>query len=74
MTELIERALAEDVGDGDATTEATVDAGARGHVRKPPATRAHLFIRELRVWLRGERQQPGRQLRQAALVFFLFAQ
>jgi nicotinate-nucleotide pyrophosphorylase (carboxylating) len=27
--ELIERALAEDVGDGDATTAATVDAGAR---------------------------------------------
>jgi len=27
--ELIDRALAEDVGDGDATTEATVDAGAR---------------------------------------------
>src|SRR3954464_6611916 len=29
-TDLIDRALAEDVGDGDATTEATVDAGARG--------------------------------------------
>ena len=28
--ELIDRALAEDVGDGDATTEATVDADARG--------------------------------------------
>ena len=27
--ELIDRALAEDVGAGDATTEATVDAGAR---------------------------------------------
>ncbi len=27
--ELIDRALAEDVGDGDATTEATVAAGAR---------------------------------------------
>ena len=27
--ELIDRALAEDLGDGDATTEATVDAGAR---------------------------------------------
>jgi nicotinate-nucleotide pyrophosphorylase (carboxylating) len=27
--DLIDRALAEDVGDGDATTEATVDAGAR---------------------------------------------
>ncbi|MGH2949939.1 MAG: carboxylating nicotinate-nucleotide diphosphorylase [Solirubrobacteraceae bacterium] len=29
MDDLIDRALAEDVGDGDATTEATVDAGAR---------------------------------------------
>jgi nicotinate-nucleotide pyrophosphorylase (carboxylating) len=28
-TDLIDRALAEDVGDGDATSEATVDAGAR---------------------------------------------
>jgi len=28
--QLIDRALAEDVGDGDATTEATVDASARG--------------------------------------------
>src|SRR3954447_1174889 len=29
-TDLIDRALAEDVGEGDATTEATVDAAARG--------------------------------------------
>ena len=29
MDDLIDRALAEDVGDGDATTEATVDADAR---------------------------------------------
>jgi nicotinate-nucleotide pyrophosphorylase (carboxylating) len=29
-TDLIDRALAEEVGDGDATTEATVDADARG--------------------------------------------
>jgi nicotinate-nucleotide pyrophosphorylase (carboxylating) len=29
-TDLIDRALAEDIGDGDATTEATVDAAARG--------------------------------------------
>src|SRR5215204_3916188 len=29
-TDLIDRALAEDVGSGDATTEATVDAAARG--------------------------------------------
>ena len=31
--ELIDRALAEDVGDGDATTEATVDVGARAEAR-----------------------------------------
>ena len=31
--ELIDRALAEDVGDGDATTEATVDPGARAEAR-----------------------------------------
>ena len=31
--ELIDRALAEDVGDGDATTKATVDAGARAEGR-----------------------------------------
>ena len=30
LDELIERALAEDVGGGDATTEATVPAAARG--------------------------------------------
>ena len=30
MDDLIDRALAEDVGDGDVTTEATVDAAARG--------------------------------------------
>jgi nicotinate-nucleotide pyrophosphorylase (carboxylating) len=29
-TDLIDRALAEDVGDGDATTEATVEGAARG--------------------------------------------
>ena len=29
-TDLIDRALAEDVGDGDATTEATVAPDARG--------------------------------------------
>src|SRR4051812_12481163 len=30
MLEIIEAALAEDVGDGDVTSAATVDAGARG--------------------------------------------
>ena len=37
--ELIDRALAEDVGDGDATTAATVDAGARGAARRSPRRR-----------------------------------
>ena len=38
--ELIERALAEDVGDGDVTVAATVDPAARGVAtitRRPPA-------------------------------------
>src|SRR5579863_646391 len=33
LTELIRRALAEDVGQGDITTAATVDAGKRGRAR-----------------------------------------
>ena len=35
--ELIDRALAEDVGDGDATTEATVDERARARAALHPA-------------------------------------
>jgi nicotinate-nucleotide pyrophosphorylase (carboxylating) len=45
--ELIERALAEDVGDGDATTAATIDAGARGHatiVQKAPGVISGLQV------------------------------
>ena len=33
MLEVIERALAEDVGEGDVTTMAVVPAGARAHAR-----------------------------------------
>jgi nicotinate-nucleotide pyrophosphorylase (carboxylating) len=47
--ELIDRALAEDVGAGDATTEATVDAGARARatiVQKAPGVISGLEVAE----------------------------
>jgi len=47
--ELIERALAEDVGDGDATTEATVDAAARARAtitQKAPGVISGLAVAE----------------------------
>src|SRR3954470_13226040 len=47
--ELIDRALAEDVGDGDATTEATVDPGARAWARitqKAPGVISGLEVAE----------------------------
>ena len=53
-TDLIDRALAEDVGDGDATTEATVDAGARGRAtitQKAPGVISGLDVAEA-VFLR----------------------
>jgi nicotinate-nucleotide pyrophosphorylase (carboxylating) len=49
MLELIDRALAEDVGDGDATTEATVDAGARARAtitQKAPGVISGLEVAE----------------------------
>jgi nicotinate-nucleotide pyrophosphorylase (carboxylating) len=49
MTELIDRALAEDVGDGDATTEATVPVEARGRatiVQKEPGVISGLAVAE----------------------------
>src|SRR6201991_3145663 len=49
MDDLIERALAEDVGDGDATTLATVDAGARGRAtitQKAPGVISGLDVAE----------------------------
>ena len=47
--ELIERALAEDVGDGDATTAATVDADARARAtitQKAPGVISGLDVAE----------------------------
>jgi nicotinate-nucleotide pyrophosphorylase (carboxylating) len=52
--DLIERALAEDVGDGDATTEATVDASARARAtitQKAPGVISGLDVAEA-VFLR----------------------
>jgi nicotinate-nucleotide pyrophosphorylase (carboxylating) len=49
IVELIDRALAEDVGDGDVTTEATVDAGARARAtitQKAPGVISGLDIAE----------------------------
>jgi nicotinate-nucleotide pyrophosphorylase (carboxylating) len=49
ISELIDRALAEDVGDGDATTEATVDAGARARAtirQKAPGVISGLDVAE----------------------------
>jgi nicotinate-nucleotide pyrophosphorylase (carboxylating) len=49
MQDLIERALAEDVGDGDATTEATVDAAARARAtitQKAPGVISGLAVAE----------------------------
>ena len=49
MLEMIERALAEDVGEGDATTAATVDAGVRGRAtirQKAPGVISGLDVAE----------------------------
>jgi nicotinate-nucleotide pyrophosphorylase (carboxylating) len=49
MDDLIDRALAEDVGDGDATTEATVDADARARAtitQKAPGVISGLEVAE----------------------------
>jgi nicotinate-nucleotide pyrophosphorylase (carboxylating) len=54
VNELIDRALAEDVGDGDATTEATVDPAARGRAtitQKAPGVISGLDVAEA-VFLR----------------------
>ena len=54
ISELIDRALAEDVGDGDATTEATVDARARARAtitQKAPGVISGLDVAEA-VFLR----------------------
>ena len=49
LEELIGRALAEDVGEGDATTAATVDAGARARAtitQKAPGVISGLAVAE----------------------------
>jgi nicotinate-nucleotide pyrophosphorylase (carboxylating) len=49
ISDLIDRALAEDVGDGDATTEATVDADARARAtitQKAPGVISGLAVAE----------------------------
>jgi nicotinate-nucleotide pyrophosphorylase (carboxylating) len=54
LRELIDRALAEDVGDGDVTTEATVDAGARARAtitQKAPGVISGIAVAEA-VFLR----------------------
>ena len=54
MNDLIDRALAEDVGDGDATTEATVDPAAQGRAtitQKAPGVISGLDVAEA-VFLR----------------------
>jgi len=71
--ELIERALAEDVGDGDATTAATVDAAARARAtitQKAPGVISGLAIAEgVFAWLdaaaRFERLGPEGAWREA---------
>ena len=58
-TDLIDRALAEDVGDGDATTEATVAADARGR-RHDHAEGARGDLRARRRRGRVPAARPGR--------------
>src|SRR5215210_6008038 len=68
-TDLIDRALAEDVGGGDATTEATVDARARGVAtitQKAPGVISGLAVAEAiitRLGPEGEWREGGPVLR-----------
>src|SRR3954452_17883802 len=72
-TDLIDRALAEDVGPGDATAEATVDAGARGVAtitQKAPGVISGLDVaeavfRRLDRRVRVERLGPEGEWREA---------
>src|SRR4051795_209702 len=65
MDELIDRALAEDVGDGDATTLATVDEDARGRAtitQKAPGVISGLDVAEAvfrRLDPRATVERPG---------------
>jgi nicotinate-nucleotide pyrophosphorylase (carboxylating) len=73
MDDLIDRALAEDVGDGDATTEATVDEGARARAtitQKAPGVISGLEVaeavfRRLDPAARIERLGPEAEWREA---------
>ena len=68
--DLIERALAEDVGDGDATTEATVDADARGRAtitQKAPGVISGLAVAEA-VFLRLDPDARDRAARAGGRV------
>ena len=69
-SDLIDRALAEDVGDGDATTEATVDAGARGRAtitQKAPGVISGLEVAEA-VFLRLDPDATIERLRAGGRV------
>src|SRR6478752_1146096 len=75
-SDLIDRALAEDVGDGDATAEATVDAGARARAtitQKAPGVISGLDVaeavfRRLDPEARIERLGPEGEWRQGGPV------
>jgi nicotinate-nucleotide pyrophosphorylase (carboxylating) len=67
MDDLIDRALAEDVGDGDATTEATVDADARARAlitQKANGVISGIAVAEAVFW-RIERLAPEGEWREA---------
>ena len=69
-TDLIDRALAEDVGDGDATTEATVAADARGRAtitQKAPGVISGLDVAEA-VFLRLDPDAVDRAARAGGRV------
>jgi nicotinate-nucleotide pyrophosphorylase (carboxylating) len=76
MLEMIDRALAEDVGDGDATTAATVDAGVRGRAtirQKAPGVisglaAAESVFRTLDPEVRLERLGPEGEWREAGAL------
>jgi nicotinate-nucleotide pyrophosphorylase (carboxylating) len=73
LEDLIDRALAEDVGEGDATTAATVDAGAQGRatiIQKAPGVISGLAVaeavfRRLDPAARSERLGPEGEWREA---------
>src|SRR3954470_20212887 len=72
--DLIDRALAEDVGTGDATTEATVPAGLRGRATITQKAEGVIYgldvaeavFRRLDPAVRAERPGPDGEWREAA--------